>query len=350
MKKRLALMIIPIAYFSFFAYSAPVSAQYTKETHLYAIHDGIALEGDLYLPKSGAPHPAIMLMHGGAWQLGSKEFYADPWDWPPYLAERGYAVFVINYRLSQPKAEPALTNWPECLLDAKAALQYLRGNSVKWGIDPDRIAVGGDSAGGQLGSMLALTQDWPAYANRYPEDPFKNVSTKVQAVVSAYGVFSMANWWMWTKNPKFDWAPFGMTTFAEELFGGTPQELPFAYFEASAINYVRAADKLLGEVSLPNAGTGVSWFITWGVDDPDVPAEGQSVPFVEALKQAGANVTAVPIPSVGHYWFNLGKITGQEGSPNDCRFDYETLEFTCTGPTPNDYIAPKLLKFLEENL
>lgn len=141
-----------------------------------------------------------------------------------------------------------------------------------------------------------------------------------------------------------------MTTFAEELFGGTPQELPSAYFEASAINYVRAAADSLGEVSLPNAGTGVPWFITWGVDDPDVPAEGQSVPFVEALKQAGANVTAVPVPSVGHYWFNLGKITGQEGPPTDCRFDYGTLEFTCNGPTPNDYIASHLIKFLKENL
>ncbi len=160
----------------------------------------------------------------------------------------------------------------------------------------------------------------------------------------------MPSWWLWTKNPQFDWAPYGMTTFAEDLFGGSPMDLPAAYFEASPINYVRNSAKSLGDVSLPNDGIQVPWFITWGMEDPDVPAEGQSVPFVEALKEAGAEVIAVPVPGVGHYWFNLGQITGKRGKPSDCHFDYTTLEFICTGATPNDYIAPKLLQFLKDNL
>ncbi len=318
---------------------------------VYANHPDVpnaekCLKGDVYVPSGKGPYPALMLMHGGAWQLGDEDFYAD--DWGPYLAQRGYVVFSIQYRLSKPGG--AYPSWPGCLLDAKAALQFLRARAGDYKVDPDRIAVGGDSAGGQLGAMLALTQDWPAFANRYPDEPHANVSTKVKAVVSAYGVFSMPNWWLWNKNPGFDWAPYGMTTFAEDLFGGTPKEMPAAYFEASPINYVRCGATALADVSLPNAGLKVPWFITWGMEDPDVPAQGQSLPFVAALEKAGANVTALPVPHVGHYWFNLGKITGGSGSPDECHFDYKTLEFKCNGATPNDVIAPRLLEFLKGNL
>lgn len=351
MTKRLCI-IISIIYFSFLVHPVDIFAAYSVfEDIIYANHTDVPnshrfLKGDVYVPSSEGPHPAIMLMHGGAWQLGDENFYAD--DWGPYLAERGYVVFSIQYRLSKPGG--AYPTWPGCLLDCKAALQFLRGKAAEYKVDPNRIAVGGDSAGGQLAALLALTQDWPAYAKKYPNEPFANVSTKVKAVVSAYGAFSMPNWWLWTKNSKFDWAPYGMTTFAEDLFGGTPMDLPAMYFEASPINYVRGSAESLGNVSLPNAGIEVPWFITWGMEDPDVPGEGQSAPFVEALKAAGADVTAVPVPHVGHYWFNLGKITGQGGGPSDCHFDYKKLEFICTGATPNDFIAPKLLKFLKDNL
>lgn len=351
MTKRLCI-IISIIYFSFLVHPVDIFAAYSVfEDIIYANHTDVPnshrfLKGDVYVPSSEGPHPAIMLMHGGAWQLGDENFYAD--DWGPYLAERGYVVFSIQYRLSKPGG--AYPTWPGCLLDCKAALQFLRGKAAEYKVDPNRIAVGGDSAGGQLAALLALTQNWPAYAKKYPNEPFANVSTKVKAVVSAYGAFSMPNWWLWTKNSKFDWAPYGMTTFAEDLFGGTPMDLPAMYFEASPINYVRGSAESLGNVSLPNAGIEVPWFITWGMEDPDVPGEGQSAPFVEALKAAGADVTAVPVPHVGHYWFNLGKITGQGGGPSDCHFDYKKLEFICTGATPNDFIAPKLLKFLKDNL
>lgn len=75
--------------------------------------------------------------------------------------------------------------------------------------------------------------------------------------------------------------------------------------------------------------------------------EGQSVPFVKALKEAGADVTAVPVPGAGHYWFNLGKITGQSGLP-DCEFDYKKLELVCKGATPNDFIARNSSNSLKE--
>ena len=94
-------------------------------------------------------------------------------------------MFAIDYRLSK----PTQTTWPQALLDCKAAVQYLRGNAAALGIDPDRIGVGGDSAGASLATLVAVTQDFPQFANRYPMDAYASVSTKVKVAVPIYGVY-----------------------------------------------------------------------------------------------------------------------------------------------------------------
>jgi acetyl esterase/lipase len=348
MKKTLARGIFfASTIFCFLIAAYPFSnavAAYTKQSNvLYATHDGVPLYGDLYLPSTRGLHPAMMFIHGGAWQVGTKDAYGVSWG--PYLADRGYVVFSIDYRLSTKTQH----TWPQALLDCKAALQYLRGNAATLDVDPDRIGVGGDSAGGQLSSMLTLTQDWPAFANRYPDDRFNSVSTKVKVEVAAYGVSNMPSWWMWNKNPNFDFG-FLTRTFLEDLFGGTPRDLPAAYFEASALNYVRAGATSLGEVALPNDGLKVPWFITYGLEDFDVPADGQSIPFIKALKQAGTDVTKVAVPGAGHYWFTFTSFTGRHGVPSCITQFSPALAVICKGATPNDFIAPRLLKFLANNL
>ncbi len=307
----------------------------------FATHDGVALLGDLYQPASAGPHPAVVLIHGGAWKVGSKSAYNASWG--HYLAERGYLVFSIDYRLSK----PGESNWPKALLDCKAALQYLRGNAKTLDLDPERIAVGGDSAGGQLSAMLALTQDWPAFANRYPDDPFGRESTRVKAVIPAYGVFSMTNWWTWTKR-GFDANALEKTAL-DELFGGAPDKVPAAYLEASPMNYLLQSSPTLKDVAFPNAGVTTPWFVTWGERDPIVPAEGQSLPFVEALRAAGATVVAAPVPNVGHFWFSRSSLTGQTAVPTDCKVETGNVVRCATG-SPNDFIAPRLLEFLGRHL
>jgi acetyl esterase/lipase len=323
-------------------FSAVAAAQVTVENNVrYATHDGVPLAGDLYLPSTAGPHPAVMFIHGGAWKVGSKSGYASSWG--PYLAERGYVVFSIDYRLST----PATPTWPKALLDCKAALQYLRGNAAALGVDPDRIAAGGDSAGGELSAMLALTQDWPAFAERYPDDPFAGVSTKVKAVIPAYAVFNMAAWWRWTK--------IGYPTTAleytslDELFGGAPSDVPGAYLEASPLEYVRQGATSLGALALANDGLDAAWFVTYGLEDPIVPADDQSIPFAKALRDAGADVTEVAVPNIGHFWFSKSALTGRRGMSPSCTIAPGNF-VVCPGATPNDYIAPRLLEFLAKNL
>lgn len=101
---------------------------------------------------SSAPRPAVVWIHGGAWRGGSPEvFFAHA----RYFATRGAVGFCIEYRLITPEALEVA----DCVADCRAAIRYLRANAAELGIDPRRIAVGGDSAGGHLAAALATLED-----------------------------------------------------------------------------------------------------------------------------------------------------------------------------------------------
>ena len=116
------------------------------------------LELDLYLPASPAPAPVVVFLHGGGWRLGSRHSAgpayrgADPTPFEQ-LAQAGIAVAGVDYRLSGEAV------WPAQLHDAKAAVRLLRSRAAELGIDPDRIASWGESAGGHLAELLGLVTD-----------------------------------------------------------------------------------------------------------------------------------------------------------------------------------------------
>src|SRR6266702_1874235 len=64
----------------------------------YATHDGVALQGDLYLPKTRGSVPALVAVHGGGWQQGARDAFQH---WGEHLAAHGYAVFAISYRFAK---------------------------------------------------------------------------------------------------------------------------------------------------------------------------------------------------------------------------------------------------------
>ena len=106
----------------------------------YATHDGVELQGDLYLPAGPGPFPVIVNVHGGYWRRGSRDTFHH---WGPYLAERGYAGFTISYRLTKPGKK----TYPEVVYDVRAAVQFMRGEAKHFKLDPKRIALWGNSAG-----------------------------------------------------------------------------------------------------------------------------------------------------------------------------------------------------------
>ena len=103
----------------------------------YANHDGVVLQGDLYQPKAPGKYPAIVAVHGGGWQAGARTAYGY---WGRYLAQQGYVVFAVSYRLSKPGQK----TYPQAAQDVRAAVQFVRGRG-------DQSRSGADRHDGRLG-------------------------------------------------------------------------------------------------------------------------------------------------------------------------------------------------------
>ena len=104
--------------------------------------------------KPGDKRAAAVFFFGGGWNGGTpKQFEAHS----RYLASRGMVAFVADYRVkSRQKTDPFA-----CVEDAKAAVRYLRGHAAELGVDPERIAVGGGSAGGHLAACTGILEGCP---------------------------------------------------------------------------------------------------------------------------------------------------------------------------------------------
>lgn len=107
---------------------------------------------DIFYPKHGqAPYPVVVVFHGGAFAAGHKRtHYIKSMCLP---VTQGYAVATVEYRLMQEAI------WPSQLHDGKAAIRYLRAHAAELDLDSDRIAVWGNSAGGAMTQLLAVTPD-----------------------------------------------------------------------------------------------------------------------------------------------------------------------------------------------
>lgn len=141
----------------------------------FANPDNQHLQLNLAQPGEGAaPFPAVVGIHGGGFRAGKRE----GWDsMCKQLASRGYVAATITYRLA-PKYQ-----FPGAVEDCKAAVRWMRANAGKYHIDPNRIAVVGDSAGAHLAQFLAVTNN----VHDFDGDQNPGPSSAVQCAVSFYG-------------------------------------------------------------------------------------------------------------------------------------------------------------------
>jgi acetyl esterase len=120
-------------------------------TYKNTSHRALRLEVDYppgWLP--GDRRPAVVFFHGGGFKSGGPDHFARQ---GRYLADRGMVSVRPEYRLT-----PEGVEIPDCLEDAISAMRWVRRNAEELGVDPDRIAVGGGSAGGYLAAALATTR------------------------------------------------------------------------------------------------------------------------------------------------------------------------------------------------
>lgn len=118
---------------------------------VYRTVDGEELALDVYRPDGGRDLPGLLLIHGGGWATGTKDASTAG---GVRLAQQGFVVFALDYRLAPPGGE-----WhaPAQIEDCRAALLWIRENGDSYGTDTQRIAAFGPSAGGNLALLLGTT-------------------------------------------------------------------------------------------------------------------------------------------------------------------------------------------------
>jgi acetyl esterase/lipase len=158
--------------------TVPVARRdYREKT--YCTIDNVDLLYDLSYPNDGSaePLPMVVYVHGGAWKMGDRRGGAGV-EFKTALLEAGYVYAAIDYRLAPDYLFPAQIE------DVKCAIRYFRANAETLGIDPDRIAVMGGSAGGHLVSLLGLTAGQNIWEDA---GGFQGVSSAVAGVVDLFG-------------------------------------------------------------------------------------------------------------------------------------------------------------------
>ena len=120
----------------------------------------------------------MIQVHGGGWILGSRAEQGIPL--LNHMAANGWIGFNVDYRLS-PRA-----TLPEHVIDVKRAIAWVRENADELGVDPERIAITGGSAGGHLTALAALTAD-----DQSLQPGFEDADTSVMAAVPFYGIYDL---------------------------------------------------------------------------------------------------------------------------------------------------------------
>jgi dienelactone hydrolase len=228
---------------------------------------------DLYLPKNrktGEKSPAVLLIHGGGWKEGDKRQPREI-EFGTTLAENGYVAASVNYALR------SAGKFPINLQDCKNGIRYLRAHAGELGIDPNRIAVMGGSAGGHLSMMVAYTGDDPALA---PTEPYPGVSDKVSCVVDFYGITDIGSRKKTDSNGN-PTEPRGVESEVQAIFGSTTAE----WKKASPVGHLRK--------DLPPT------LILHGKKDTTVDRD-QTQLLAEELKKVGAEYELVWLNQAGH--------------------------------------------------
>lgn len=209
---------------------------------------GRALRADVYTPPAGASNGAgVLLVHGGGWANGDRSQLRG---YGILLGRVGYTCVACEYRLS------GEAKWPAQIHDVKAALRWMRASAPDLGIDPSKIAVSGNSAGGHLSLMVAGT---PHVAEFEGEGGNPGAGTEVAAAIAFYAPAMLAR-------------PGGaLSDVVRFLMGKDASETSVA--EASPITYARA--------DFPPT------MLLTGNSDALVPDES-SVRMYAALTEAGA--------------------------------------------------------------
>lgn len=234
----------------------------------YCHSNGNAQLLDATIPAGEGPFPAAIIVHGGAWVSGNRKTNVQPLFRP--LTAAGYAWFSIDYTLVRD-----ISQLGDGVGDVERAIAFVKTHAAEYRVDPNRIALIGESAGGQLAAMAAMSGK--------PE-------TRVQSVVAMYAPTDLASL---ARSSTY------LPPSYRNAVAGTPFEglLMAGLAALSPINRVSR--------DMP------PFLFIHGTDDTLVPFE-QSVSMCDRMKAAGAKCEVYPVQG-GHgmlWWQSAGVGTG----------------------------------------
>jgi acetyl esterase/lipase len=240
----------------------------------YVTVEGQDLHAEVWEPRSGstAPGAGVLFIHGGGFwggALGSRPALFGA------LADAGIPVVDVEYRISPPP------RWNQAPGDILCALAWLEQHGPSYGIDPSRIVIVGESAGGNLALMAAYSAGTGKVPSSCGADP-----APPRAVVAISPTADLKGIWQ-DASLALDGA-----TFPEPYIGGTPAQFPDRYDRASPMWLIRK--------DVPPT------LILAGSIDHLVHLERTTI-VSEQLKAAGARSTLVVVPFADH---------GFDGPPN----------------------------------
>ncbi|SDI98482.1 pectinesterase [Flavobacterium glycines] len=172
--------------------------------------------------KSYSKQTAVIIIHGGGWRTGSRTQH---YPMAQKLASLGYVCFTPEYRLSTEALFPA------AIFDVKSAIRWVRKNAVAYNFDPNKIAIVGFSAGGEMAAFMGTTANMPLF-----EGTSCNLDAKsnVNAVVDIDGTLSFVH-------PDGREGDDSKSTSAGTYwFGYAKAENPKLWEAASPLSYVSA--------------------------------------------------------------------------------------------------------------
>ncbi|WP_330232632.1 alpha/beta hydrolase [Nocardia sp. NBC_00508] len=248
------------------------------ETVTYATVDGQPIQADLYLPTPGsAPAPLVVSIHGGAFVGGSRGTNA----YTTWLADNGYAVLDVDYRLSG----VADHRWNTADADVACALTWAATNAQRYNLDLHRLAAFGNSAGGNLAINVANKINAGVLR---PSCGSAAELPRVGAVIALY--------------PAVDLTAFGTETAvgadaARQYLGGTPEQHPDRYAATDSAPHI--------------TGKSPPTLLIQGANDHLVLAE-HTAAYAAALDAAGIPQRYVELPFLDHAFGTTELDTGAQ--------------------------------------
>lgn len=183
------------------------------------------LHADVARPDNDSLYPAVIMIHGGGWNSGDKSLQLPM---ALQLAAKGFVAIPVEYRLT-PEAR-----YPAGLHDIKTAVRWVRSHADSLGVDPQRIAVAGCSAGAQLATLVGVTNGSERHEGA---GDHADASSRADAIVSIDGIATFIS-------PSNYEDAYGRLNRKHQRpvnslwLGGMPHEVPDTWTEASALMWI----------------------------------------------------------------------------------------------------------------